>query len=86
MDISRTERKVAASLRIQIRDGLVLVVQEGEGSDHIWLEFYGRYENPSRVESLAFTISRQDLAELCTVLQNFAAEITPEPAQELALA
>lgn len=87
MNVSRTERKVAAALRVQIRDGLVLVVQEGEQDQHLWVELYGRYDDPrggpATVKSFAFTLSREDLTAICTLLQEFAAEIVAETVPEL---
>jgi hypothetical protein len=73
VNISRSERRIAAVVRAEIKDGLKMVVQEGAtDQDQFWVEFYAADPGSLTVRSLSFNLPREDLAALGALLQEFA--------------
>lgn len=77
MNVAHSQRKVAAELRIQVSEELTLTATESEvDPERIWVAVYGR--SPMGIGVVSFSITQDDLRELCRELLTFAAEVKVE--------
>lgn len=81
MHVEKSERKVAAQLRITVNSDVAITLQEGDLSNNIWVAVYGR--NAHGVGVVSFTITAEELAELCATMQNFANSVVAEAVKVL---
>jgi hypothetical protein len=84
MIVRHVERKVAASLYLEVTETTKVTIQEGElDGTMVWITVY---QKPSRNDLLqspiSFHITLDEFRELCRVMAQFADEITPEVHEE----
>lgn len=69
MRVDRSERKVAAQLRIQVNEDVAITLHEGDLTNNMWVAIYGR--TVQGVGVVSFSITADELEELCGVMQSF---------------
>jgi uncharacterized protein YecE (DUF72 family) len=82
--VKRAERKVAASLYLEVTEMTKVTIQEGElDRTMVWVTVYqkplkeGTFQSP-----ISFHITLDEFRELCRVMAQFADEIAPEVREE----
>lgn len=79
MNLTRHERRVAASLVVEIDGQTSLVIAEpDEANDRVWLQIK-HWDALGTLHLMGFPMLAADLDELCLALLDFTSRIEPAP-------